>query len=167
MSEERIEKQIFDKIVFREGEYKVKHTEYICVFDSLLRQWGGKQNEKITYLPLSEWRPKIERELTVTLYLRRFAYDSYSLKPVSAVFEQKVQIKANPENKAQYFGLVEGLVFEHDLNLGITQPLSYRDLRFKKIGDEKRLKPKEVQELIKKGIPIFELDAEDKPVIRL
>lgn len=167
MSEKINEKQVFDKIVFHEGEYKVKHTVYDTFFDPILRQWGGKQNETVSYLPLDTWKPKISRELTVTLYLRRFAYDSYSLKPISAVFEQKMQIKANPEIPDQYFTIVDGVVCENRLEYGITFPLSFRDSRFKPIGSEKRLSSKEVQEIIKKRVPIFELDAEDKPIIRL
>jgi len=166
MTDERIERQIFDKIIRKDGEYVVEHLEYDMKFDSVLRTWS-KGKEEIMYKPLTEWKPKIAKKIELMMYIKRFAYNDYSLKPVSAVFEQKVVIEANSQIPDQYFGMMEGVVFEHRLDTRITFPLSFRDPRFKKVGEERRLKPKEVMEVLKSGVPIFELDLGDKPVIRL
>lgn len=142
-------------IIRKDNEWVIERKDYDMVFDSILRIWK-KGKVTVTYEPLNCWIPPLYREIEIIIYFSRYAISPETYKELSAVFSQKIRIEADKNNPNQYFNTEENIVFEHDLRLGITQPLSVLDPRFQKIGKEKRLTPKEVQEIQKKGIRIFE-----------
>lgn len=154
VSGERIEPQIFDVIVKRNGKFVVKHTEYNMVFDSVLKEWKSEKHKaKVTYLPLSSWKPEISQDLTVKVYFRRYGFDPL-LRPVSIILEKKMRIKATFED--EYFCLMDGIVIRTFLDSGVSDPISYRDPRWEVVGSERKLSDKEVKELEKNKVPIFD-----------
>jgi hypothetical protein len=165
LSGERVEKQIFDRIVFYEGEYKVEHMEYDMVFDPILRKWISHKSEaKISYLPLETWRPKISQDLEFTIYFRRHAWDS-NLKPIQAIFEQKMKLKATLPD--EFFSFYNGSIVRTFLDSGVSDIVSVRDPRIEKIGSERRLSDKEVQELIKNKTLIYDENPVEGLVLNL
>lgn len=156
MSEfERIEHQIDRIVVFKDDKWQIERKDFDMIYDAVLRRWK-KGKVTVSCEGLECWIPPLYREIEIVIYFSRYAISPETYKELSAVFAQKIRIEADKNDPNQYFNTVENIVFEHDLRLGVTQPLSVLDPRFKKIGKERKLKPSEVRSIQKKGVRIFE-----------
>ena len=113
-----------------------------------MRKWQ-KKSEKTEYLPISEWQPPLSKEVEISIIFRRNATDTFTLRPLTALFTQKIRAKADKDNENEYLNTFEGLIFLHDLASHVTQLLSLRDRRIQRVGKPKRITLKEAQELLK------------------
>jgi hypothetical protein len=71
------------------------------------------------------------------------------------VTERQMRIKATFPD--EYFCYMDGRIIRTFLSSGVSDPISIRDPRFEVVGKERKLSDKEVQELIKNKIPIYDL----------
>ncbi len=143
------------KVVKKNGKWVLEAVTVTKEYNPVFHKWE-KKNTETKYLPLHEAEPSLLKEIEISILFKRNAIDTYSLKPLTAIFTQKIRAKALKDNPDEYLSVVDGKVFLHDLKHRVTQPLSMNDRRVQRLGKEKRITLKEAHELHAKGVSIFE-----------
>jgi hypothetical protein len=82
-----------------------------------------------------------------------------------ADFEQKMKLKATLPD--EFFSFYNGSIVRTFLDSGVSDIVSVRDPRIEKIGSERRLSDKEVQELIKNKTLIYDENPVEGLVLNL
>ena len=142
-------------IIRKDNKWVIKKVVLVKRFNEILRKWQ-KKSEATEYLPLNSWNPPLKKEVETQIIFRRSAVDTFTLKPLTALFTQKIRARALKDNEHEFLNVCEGQIFLHFLDTRITQPLGLRDRRIQRVGKPKRISLEVAQKLLKEGCRIYE-----------
>lgn len=111
-----------DTLIKKDNKWQIKRVTLVKNFNLVFRKWD-KTSETPSVHPISENKPNpLLKKAQIQVILKREAISTYSLLPLSALFVQTIEAKANPENEDEYISVFSGAFFLHNLEQGITQP---------------------------------------------
>ncbi len=135
----------------------VEKTAVTKEFNQIFHKWSEK-NRKVELLPLSSLGKKEpKKHIDTSILLKREAIDTYSLKPLTGFFKQRVILDVRPDLSSYYItiGALGNFVMNNLAN-GSSQPLALKSpLINVKRFPEGRVNLEECRELLNKGYRLF------------
>jgi len=142
-----------DVILKHDGKWLVERTTDTRVFSELFRKWE-KQPQKKEWLPLSTFKPELQKQVETWIVYKKEAVSTYSLEPMSAFFKQKIKVKVEKDSDF-YLNVFEGQIFLQDLEHRVCQAVGIVDRAIERIGKPERITLKEATALAESGIKVY------------
>lgn len=121
---QRFKKNFVDTVVFRDGEYKVKHKTIISGFDGLMRKWKQVETQ-VEFLPMEA--VGCFKELNHVVYIHRKGQDA-NLNETEVYLKKTLKIEVENKHNNIFLSKECYRIFLTDVARGQTVPIPMRKI---------------------------------------